>query len=922
MRATKCFAWVVFSILAFAAIAVVFALRSDVPDRADPLELDSSPATQPIESPQVATDARDSATAAMRTSRPTRRSAPRASDDVAGIPTPITGRVIDVAGRALQDVRIEAHVAAQGAWKRRPAVLTHTTSGEDGQFELAVPNLAAPLGFDVAFRREDFVPHQRREVVAGDELEVVLRPCRFVDVVVIAAHDSSAIESASIAATDEADSPPAFTDARGAARVALEDDVALASVRAEGFSFTQAVLEPSDDPIVIRLARMARDSSIFVRVTDAGNGRPIDAIREVSGVAPASSEPLGGGLHRLPTEYVFGERRAEIVATGYALNSIAATPPQGEEPRTALEVALAPGYAVRGILIAEGAPVAGASIVMMRGESPLLGRGAVMLAHEFTTEEAGAFRVEGLPVGRSAHLAITTPGRPGLAVPISLPATPDPDPARREIDLGTIEMPEGRVLLGRVVAMGDGAGIRGATIRARSGLTFEGERVARSDGDGRFELRGLSKHHVALRVTADGFVEITMERPAGDAVLRVEMPRGAALRGIVVDGAGAPVAGAAVNAFSQRPVDAEVAAKLDDRGSSLAYARTDASGRFVLHGLANPPWDLGATRGAARGSLTLDAPPADGEAKIVLSREARLLLRVTTFDAAPLPPRIEYQWRCRERDEWSSGGGGSMPYSSGHFEVDALRPGIEHEITIFAPGYGRVVLESIVLAQEEVRVVDVVLPPDATLRGVLKTQKSLAPLEIVARTVLLRSSGSLGVSHESPCDDLGGFAFEGLVEGLRYDASARLVLRDPHGIEFDVRVAVDPPTITLGRGEQRRQDLIQLPPDGAFVSGTIDPASYRAVGDALAGGASHTTAIGFALLDGDREIATAAALEIDGVPRFAFGTLPPGQYRLVAWLRVEVAGTTIRSRPRVIPETIEVAENDLYLNLVLEAEGD
>jgi hypothetical protein len=839
---------------------------------------------------------------------------------------PIRGRVIGIAGEALAGVSIEC-VAIEDAWpSRAPTVRARASSGGDGAFEVTGFGVAPPLGFDVVFAHEGRVPQRRRGVSPGDDVgNVVLRPASATTLQIVAAESNESIAGARIEFRDDPDVPPVFTDAEGRARVRFEGDVALAEVHAEGFSRLERILEPQAEsvaPIVLVLLPFEDRAAdpLYVRAVDAATGAPIERVLEVSGKIAIECESLGGGIHRVPCQQVFGTNDARLVARGYARQSVSATSPQGDEPRTAVTVELVPGYEIRGRITAEGRPIEGARIVVGVGDAPRSQGSAMRIGQIFASDESGGFAIAGLGLGEAMHLAIGADGRASVALPLALPQPPDPDPGKRVIDLGDIELPAGRVLRGRVRAKPDGPPISGAKVTLRSRLRTDGARGATSDEDGRFAVGPLGDHDVAMQVKAAGFVDAIVPVSGSGEELEIELDRGLVLRGTVVDGVGVPIGGARVAARSQREVSREARESLGDDGAATAQCHTGADGRFELGGLANRSWSVTAQRGERKRVVYLEPKP-DLDLTLVLARSPRLLLRVTTFDGAPLPPRMEYQSRVRRRGVWMRSEGLSTSDRSGHFAIDHLDPDTEYEFTVHAPGYGRQILAPITLAPEETRIVDVVLPPDTELSGVLKAADPNTRYDVASATVGLHAPGQVGDPLESLCEDGGAFVVRGLAAETVYRTSAKLVVRDRHGMECAVATEVEPATITLARGERRVVDLRFSEPAGAWILGTIEGESYRDYVESIAEGEAWSAHGKVHLVHGEgnssRPILTAEIREIDGELRFSFAAVPAGRYRPRVELQIDVDGSSIMPRPQIVPEEIEVGDETLEPRIAL-----
>jgi hypothetical protein len=202
-----------------------------------------------------------------------------------------------------------------------------------------------------------------------------------------------------------------------------------------------------------------------------------------------------------------------------------------------------------------------------------------------------------LALGGGAHLAAQ--GRGGVP----------PRDARQPQATGSA------AIRGRVVAADSGAPVRRAQIRAFSTDT-RANRIATSDGEGRFEFRDLPAGRWELSASKAGFVTMRFgqRRPfeAGSPVeLRdaqvmdradIALPRGAAITGRVYDEFGDPVAGARLQVLRYQLQQG--VRRLSPTGIG---DESDDTGAFRLFGLTPGDYYVSATVRALR----VDDPSAD-----------------------------------------------------------------------------------------------------------------------------------------------------------------------------------------------------------------------------------------------------------------------------------------------------------------------
>ena len=243
----------------------------------------------------------------------------------------------------------------------------------------------------------------------------------------------------------------------------------------------------------------------------------------------------------------------------------------------ACTVALQPGRVLRGRVLAadDRQPVAGAQVAVTPPS---------LLLAPATTDADGRFQLDGL-AGTQVQLDVRGEGFEAQVVG-PLPLGGDAHTlllARR----ATVRM------FGRVVQRGSGRPVAGAVV------TLEGGRHARSDQAGGFALDVPLQNAVTLEIAADGhepYVE-QLDSEAGalpaqfellprDVATQVQLKLVSRLRGVVVDRAGQPVAGALVDLQPMVPaVAGGVPGRMVVRGGVPADVRrvtSDAQGRFEL----------------------------------------------------------------------------------------------------------------------------------------------------------------------------------------------------------------------------------------------------------------------------------------------------------------------------------------------------
>jgi protocatechuate 3,4-dioxygenase beta subunit len=289
-------------------------------------------------------------------------------------------------------------------------------------------------------------------------------------------------------------------------------------------------------------------------------------------------------------------------------------------------------------VVADGAPVPDAEVEVM-------GRQA-------RTDPTGTVRLRGVEL-EATVVEITTE----RFAPARIRIVTGDDP-RATVEK-TIALLHGAPVAGTIVDP-DGQPVPDATLWYR---TADGQRSwANGDADGRWlidrvpagklVLSARSPIHIAapaITVRVDG------EHAMAGVVVRVE--RGAVVSGIVVDGDGKPVAGAAVSAESG--------------SAESGSAEADDAGRFEITGLQPGPCKVSAstaTHGSAIQQLEL-APGGRAEVRLVVV-ESRIAGRVTDPRGEPLPDINVHATRTGDTDSVSV-----VTDAAGRFELGGLSAG-------------------------------------------------------------------------------------------------------------------------------------------------------------------------------------------------------------------------------------------------------
>jgi hypothetical protein len=324
----------------------------------------------------------------------------------------------------------------------------------------------------------------------------------------------------------------------------------------------------------------------------------------------------------------------------------------------------------------DGTPIVGAWLEL-REAMPLTSPLEPLLAAETApmaktrSDAAGRFAFEAVPPSAEAGwLLASAAGFSGTAVTLSPAVTG----ALR------IELEEGRMLRGRVVAADDGRPLEGVRVSAfRGGAAARSLANATTDHVGWFELAGLPEDEVGLACLPPGrwrgkAVRCDLRR--GDALSeRIELATGGVVGGRVLLAHGEPASGARVTeGFA---------------GGKEAVA--DREGRFRLDGVATPAIDLYVRHpGAALVQRRMALPESlvlEG-VDIVLDAGRTIRGRVLDATGAPVPG-------AKVAAEAGSFVGGRQQLDlvqgstsgDGRFELAGVRSDLRHDLRVASRGF-------------------------------------------------------------------------------------------------------------------------------------------------------------------------------------------------------------------------------------------
>ncbi|MES1243960.1 MAG: carboxypeptidase regulatory-like domain-containing protein [Acidobacteriota bacterium] len=423
----------------------------------------------------------------------------------------------------------------------------------------------------------------------------------------------------------------------------------------------------------------------------------------------------------------------DVSRTGYAPASAPGVRVPPEEP---VRIVMQPASAVEGRVVdGDGKAVAGARVLIIPAER----RGGFQRLDD-TTDESGAFRVEGVPPGavdvrtlaagyQSAHVSNleVRAGQDLKGVEIVL--TPG---AAVE---GRVLSPSGKPVAGARVEMADEGG-RGFFWMQDSGTT---------DGDGRYRLEGIPPGSRSFQASHPDYRRTVrdLEVRSGENTLDLSLEGGVEVRGRVVDEGGAPVPGARIS--------------LREGGRSWDLPRdvSGADGSFTLTGVADGTYRLvGEKEGFARdeeGLAILVAGSSVGGLEVKLGRGGAVTGQLLGLDFTELS-------QVQVRSDGGGGGRTGTVRPDGSYRIENLASG-KRRIVATLPGGtrqadGEVELEPGV---SEARL-DLDFGEGVTLTGrVLRNGEALAGAMV--------SLGGAAGGRWGETDHEGRFRFESLAEG-------------------------------------------------------------------------------------------------------------------------------------------------------------
>ncbi len=451
------------------------------------------------------------------------------------------------------------------------------------------------------------------------------------------------------------------------------------------------------------------------RVVD-GAGAPIAGARLATEFAYASSPRQGRSPSlEFPAEWD-KEYAARTAADGSfvlrglpsagALIAIVSAPGFGG-PRVTWECAkpvtirLSRAATVRGSVRCAADPkrAAGVPLRLFREADPDTGADSRLayLRIKAVTGPDGAFRVADVPPGKYTVTPDLAPGMPFRAAPVA-PLEIKPGAT---VTVPAIALEPALVVRGRVVDRASGAGIAGVEVwvgHLSPQNVFTDLMPVTTDAQGRYT--GYTKPgrvRVEVRRTPGDYVMPGNELldPCPEGVKELDYPiitlaRTVPVRGVVVDEAGRPVAGASVQALIPY-----------GGWDSGPTAFTDAAGKFTLKGLDptdTAPLRVRTERAVTDGAVVIVPAERKEPVRLVVSPKYAFRLKGTVVgpDGRPVAKaRVMLFWQrnyVSKRTRLAGIGGNFEEYATdadGGFVTGPLWPGDTYRVEVTAPGYGK-----------------------------------------------------------------------------------------------------------------------------------------------------------------------------------------------------------------------------------------
>ncbi len=549
---------------------------------------------------------------------PASDSAEPASTDVrsaqpAGDHLRVAGRIVDPLGEPISGCEVLLLPVADALLDPEPAsALDRARTGPDGRFEVHGTVASRAV---LVLQHPQFPPRTVELAARGtlDLGDVRLASALGCVALVRRAEDGGPVEGASVTllpelVTAELANEPGRTTVERSARTGADGRALLYGVPPGGYrlrvtatgraSIERPYLQADSGPPHGFEIRLAAGHALSGRVVTPSGAAIADA-----DVTIAPGPDVLGGSARTSTSGEFrlsglpaGPVRVRVDAKDWSPVEVEAELPLAGP--LVIRVTPAAELAGRVVDARTGAPIAGADVVATPADGFALVRGDRFVDASARTDDAGNFRIGGLPPGRFFVTASSERHAPARVGPLSAGPAPDQRP--------TLELEPAVVVHGRVLGA-SGRPVAGAEIEVmdpNDDGTEWAELVATavhgpvprapatSAANGTFDVWAnvTTQPSIRLRVRATGQATLLtgpIPIPEGVGAFRagdLRMPAGHILAGVARDGQGRPLAGAAVCA---EPVADPTAAPRQS-----VRTTTDAGGRFRFDALPAGPYDV------------------------------------------------------------------------------------------------------------------------------------------------------------------------------------------------------------------------------------------------------------------------------------------------------------------------------------------
>jgi len=455
-------------------------------------------------------------------------------------------------------------------------------------------------------------------------------------------------------------------------------------------------------------------------------------------------------------------------------------------PSDAARIVVARRVTIAGIVVDGGAPAANVTIGL-RGDA--IG-GAIELRSSLT----GAFTFEDLPEGRYQLFAYQG-SLAARSVRVNRLGAGPFAPIELRLEAAAI-------VVGRVLDRAEGTGIA-AAIELRPAGDDQAPRYARSGSDGVFRIEGVPNGRWIADAFAPGFLSTGgIELEAGRGVPELVLSKGAVLEGRVLDGMGAPIAGAMVRALGAGTSGAEtselVEADMLRRFSGRIAAPKAAPG--VLN--ADPQFIARGELGVTVGPIPPIPPPGAVAARPAVVDPSTGPMAQLAGDPPPLPVDPTYA------SIWITG-------PDGRYRIRGLGKS-KAAVLAVAPGFAEGRSKEVALDVGQLLPdIDIVLSPGTFVIGKVTDQHNVP---VIGAQISARPT--IGASIDAFTDEAGAYKLGPVVGAIDLVVTAY-----GHG---DARRTLDLPIAKGKTAEDRREDFVLVVAD-ATLAGTLDDANGTAV---------------------------------------------------------------------------------------------